>query len=358
MDSIKNPLPPFTASFTPQVPEILYQLNCTIVLSTYQAGKLVFLSAEKPDKLVQLSRTFEGAMGIATTKNKLAVACKSEVNIMVNSPAMAKTYPPKQNTYDALYLPQATYLTGQLSLHDMHWKNTELYAINTLFSSVVKIGEDYSFEPIWKPKFISSLAPEDRCHLNGMAVKNNEIEFVTALGETDTFHGWRDKKLSGGVLIHVPSGEIVLRNLAMPHSPRVYNNKVYMLLSAAGELIEADIEKGTYQLINSLGYFVRGMEKFGDYLFIGHSKLRHQTSAFRDLPIAEKSQKAGVIILHLPTGSVVGKIEYENSVDEIYDVKILPGVSRPNIINPSHPSNKLAITTPTDSFWAVEESKK
>jgi uncharacterized protein (TIGR03032 family) len=358
MDSIKNPLPPFTASFTPQVPEILYQLNCTIVLSTYQAGKLVFLSAENPDKLVQLSRTFEGAMGIATAKNKLAVACKSEVNIMVNSPAMAKTYPPKQNTYDALYLPQATYLTGQLSLHDMHWKNTELYAINTLFSSVVKIGEDYSFEPIWKPKFISSLAPEDRCHLNGMAVKNNEIEFVTALGETDTFHGWRDKKLSGGVLIHVPSGEIVLRNLAMPHSPRVYNNKVYMLLSAAGELIEADIEKGTYQLINSLGYFVRGMEKFGDYLFIGHSKLRHQTSAFRDLPIAEKSQKAGVIILHLPTGSVVGKIEYENSVDEIYDVKILPGVSRPNIINPSHPSNKLAITTPTDSFWAVEESKK
>ncbi len=357
MNNSNKPLPPFSARFSPQVPEILYGLNCTIALSTYQAGKVVFLSADKPDKLVQISRTFEGAMGIATAKNKLAVACKSEVNVLVNTPSMAKTYPPKQNTYDALYLPQATYYTGQLSLHDMHWKNSDLFAVNTLFSSIVKVGENYSFEPHWKPKFISSLAPEDRCHLNGMAIKNNEIEFVTALGETDKFHGWRENKLKGGVLIHVPSNEIILRDLAMPHSPRVYNNKVYLLLSASGELVEVDVEKGTYEVVNSLGYFVRGMEKYGDYLFIGHSKLRHKTSAFRDLPIAEKSQKAGVIILHLPTGSIVGTISYENSVDEIYDVKILPGVSRPNIINTNHPSNKLAITTPKDSFWAIEEKK-
>ena len=128
-----KPLPPFSAKFSPQVPEILFQLNCTIALSTYQAGKVVFLSADKPDKLVQLSRTFEGAMGIATATNKLAVACKSEVHVMVNTASMAQAYPPKPKTYDALYLPQATYYTGQLSLHDMHWKGNELFAINTLF---------------------------------------------------------------------------------------------------------------------------------------------------------------------------------------------------------------------------------
>lgn len=357
MDKRSDNLPPFTARFSPQVPEILYNLNCTIALSTYQAGKVVFLSANSPDKLIQISRSFEGAMGLATKKNKLAVACKSEVNIMVNTPAMAKNYPPKTDTYNALYLPQATYYTGQLALHDMHWKGEELFAINTLFSSIVKINENYSFEPVWQPKFISESAPEDRCHLNGMAVKNDEIEYVSALGETNTFHGWRENKLTGGVLINVPSNEIVLRNLPMPHSPRVYDNKVYMLLSASGELIEADINKGSYRVVKNLEYFVRGMEKFGDYLFIGHSKLRHNTSAFKDLPIAEKSQKAGVIILHLPTGAIVGNIMYENSVDEIYDVKILPGVSRPNIINPAHESNKLAITTPNNSFWAVENNK-
>lgn len=358
MDKNNKPLPPFSSRFTPQVPEILYQLNCTIALSTYQAGKVVFLSAVKPDKLVQISRTFEGAMGIATKKNNLAVACKTDVKLLTNTPSMAKTYPPKQNIYDALYLPRATYYTGQLSLHDMNWSKNKLLAINTLFSSIVQIDEEYSFKEIWKPKFISNSVPEDKCHLNGMAVNNEEVEYVSALGETDTFNGWREKKLVGGILIHVPTNEIVLRDLPMPHSPRIYDDKIYLLLSAAGELVEADVKKQTYETVNKFDYFVRGMSKYGDYLFIGHSKLRHKTSAFRDLPIAKKSQKAGIIIVHLPSGSIVGQIIYENSVDEIYDIKILPEISRPNIINPENDASKMAITTHNSSFWAIRNKNE
>lgn len=358
MNQTKKPLPPFTSQFSPEVPEILYNLQCTIAISTYQAGKVVFLSAPKPDKLVQIARTFEGAMGIALKKNKMAVACKSDLHILANEPAMAKTYPPKQNVYDALYMPRSTYYTGQLSLHDLNWNNTDLFAVNTLFSALVKIDDDYSFNPVWKPKFISELAPEDRCHLNGMATEENKVKYVTALGETNTRGGWRENKLTGGILIDVPSNEIIARNLAMPHSPRIYNHKVYALLSAAGELIEVDINTGKYETLTKFDYFVRGMDKIGDYLFIGHSKLRHTTSAFRDLPIAKKSQKAGVMIVHLPTGSIVGNIMYENSVDEIYDVKILPNITRPNIVNPQHNSVNIAITSPNESYWAVSEPNK
>ncbi len=354
MQKNSTPLPPFSSKFTPEVPELLYQLNCTIALSTYQAGKVVFLSASKADKLVQISRTFEGAMGIAVEKNKLAVACKNDLTILANTPAMAKSYPPKKNIYDAMYLPRITYHTGNLALHDMNWVNGKLHAINTLFSSIVTLDEDASFKEVWRPKFISESAAEDRCHLNGMAMQNGDIEFVTALGEVDKFHAWRQNKLTGGVLIHVPTNEIILRNLAMPHSPRVYNNKLYVLLSASGELAEVDVNSGSYKVVKNLEYFVRGMAKHGDYLFIAHSKLRHNTSAFRDLPIAEKSQKAGVIIMHLPTNNIVGRIIYENSVDEIYDVKIIPNVSRPNIINPTHEATKMAIVTETDSYWAVK----
>lgn len=358
MNQTKKPLPPFTSQFSPEVPEILYNLQCTIAISTYQAGKVVFLSAPKPDKLVQIARTFEGAMGLALKKNKMAVACKSDLHILANEPAMAKTYPPKQNVYDALYMPRSTYYTGQLSLHDLNWNNTDLFAVNTLFSALVKIDDDYSFNPVWKPKFISELAPEDRCHLNGMATEENKVKYVTALGETNTRGGWRENKLTGGILIDVPSNEIIARNLAMPHSPRIYNQKVYALLSAAGELIEVDINTGKYETLTKFDYFVRGMDKIGDYLFIGHSKLRHTTSAFKDLPIAKKSQKAGVMIVHLPTGSIVGNIMYENSVDEIYDVKILPNITRPNIVNPQHNSVNIAITSPNESYWAVSEPNK
>ena len=353
----QKPLPTFTSKYSPEIPEILYNLQCTIALSTYQAGKIVLLSAPTPDKIVLLARTFEGAMGIATKDKKMAVACKSNLHILANTPDMAKTYPPKQNIYDALYMPRATYYTGQLALHDLSWQKNDLLAVNTLFSSVVKIDDDFSFTPVWKPKFITELAPEDRCHLNGMAMKGDEIKYMTALGETDTAGGWRENKTKGGVLIDAPSNEIILRNLSMPHSPRIYDNKVYLLQSAAGELIEADVEKGTYQTITKFDYFLRGMDKIGDYLFIGHSKLRHTTSVFKDLPIAKKSQKAGVIIVHLPTGAIVGNIMYENSVDEIYDVKVLPNTVRPNIINPNHESVNIAITTPDNSYWAVNEKQ-
>ncbi len=352
---MNNPLPPFSARFTPEVPGILRRLHCTIAISTYQAGKVIFVSANQPEKLIQIARTFEGAMGIATQNNKLAVACKNETVVLANTPAMAKTYPQKLNIYDAIFLPRATYYTGQTALHDMNFLGNDLIAINTLFSSISKINADFSFIPVWQPPFISLLTPDDRCHLNGMAIENDATQYVTALGMTNTPHGWRKNKLNGGVLINVPTNEIILKDLAMPHSPRIYDGKLYLLLSAAGELIEVDTNNKTYKTLKKFNLFVRGMAKYGDYLFIGHSKLRHNTSTFKDLPIAKKSQQAGIIIFHLPTVSIVGNIIYENSVDEIYDVKIIPGTSRPNILNPQHPANKLGIVTPTDSFWATKE---
>lgn len=356
---MSKPLPPFSCNYSPNVPELLYQLKCTLALSTYQAGKVIFLSATEPEKMIQLPRTFDNAMGIASSKNKMAVACKNEVIVLANTASMAANYPPKPNTYDGLYLPRASYYTGQCALHDMSFQNGKLLAINTLFSCISEIDDAYSFTPVWKPKFISQLHPEDRCHLNGMAMgEEGSIEYVTALGETNVYHGWRENKLKGGIIIHVPSGEIITRDLPMPHSPRIYNNKLYVLLSASGELIEVDINSGSYKTIVKMKYFVRGMAKFDDYLFIGHSKLRHNSSAFRDLPIAKHSTKAGIQIIHLPTASIVGYIKYENSVDEIYDVKVLPGLRRPGIVSHLKDTHILAITTPDDNFWAEEQKKE
>jgi len=352
-----NPPAPFTASFSPNVPELLWQLNCTLALSTYQAGKIVFLSAADSERMHQLPRTFPHAMGVALKNDKMAIACKSELIILKNVEGLAVNYPPKPNTYDALFMPRQTFHTGQLALHDMAWTENGLTAINTLFSCISIFDEEFSFRPIWQPKFITQLAPEDRCHLNGMATLNNKIKYVSALGVADTFHGWREKKLTGGILIDVPSNEIILENLPMPHSPRIYDGKTYLLLSAAGELVEVDTQNGNYKTVVKTPYFIRGMDKYGDYLFIGHSKLRHNSSAFKDLPIAEKSINAGVLIIHLPTASIAGYIRYQSSVDEIYDVKVLPGIRRANILSAEKEESTMAVITPTDTYWAVKQEK-
>ncbi|MFH1322111.1 MAG: TIGR03032 family protein [Bacteroidota bacterium] len=349
---------PFSCNYTPQFAQLLHNLGISLIISTYQAGKVVVLSPVEEDKLIQLPRSYKSAMGLATEGNhRIAIAGLSEVTVLQNSGALAKGYPQKKGVYDGMYFPRATYYTGNLFLHDMAFSGDKLIAVNTLFSCLSYIDDKYSFTPFWKPDFISELAAEDRCHLNGMALENNEVRYVTALGNNDTAQGWRDNKMQGGILMDVPSGEILLEGLGMPHSPRIYNGKLYLLNSTQGELICVDIEKKNYEVVCKLGGYARGMDRFGDYLFIGVSKLRHNSPVFRDLPIAETSY-SGVIAVHLPYGSIAGHIKYEVSVDEIYDVKVLPGLKRPSVLSPEMPVHKRALHIPETTFWSAGEEKE
>ncbi len=349
-------LAPFSCTYSAQVPELLQRLNCTLAISTYQAGKLVFISALNESKIIQLPRTFEKPMGIAHDydKDKLAVACKDEVIVFANSKDLAKHYPKSPNKYDALYMPRLTYHTGTLDIHDLNFGlNNVLYGVNTLFSSLIKLDDDYNFTPIWQPKFIDKVVAEDRCHLNGMAMLDGKPKYVTAFGQGNSLQSWRETVTTGGVIIDVDTDEIIIDGLAMPHTPRIFNGELYTLLSATGELIKVNKENGTFEVIVKLDGFVRGMDLHQDYLFIGLSKLRENSSTFAKLNL--KANEAGIMIVHLPTGSIAGKITYQTSLDEIYDVHVLPGKSRPNIMNTIRPEYKEGVTTPDSTFWALKK---
>lgn len=349
-------LAPFSCTYSSQVPELLQRLNCTLAISTYQAGKLIFISALNEHKIIQLPRTFDKPMGIAQDheKDKLAIACKDEVIVFSNSNDLATHYPRAPKKYDALYMPRLTYHTGALDLHDLSFgRNNELYGVNTLFSSIVKLSDDYSFVPIWKPKFIDKIVSEDRCHLNGMALLEGRPRYVTAFGQGNSFQSWRDSITTSGVIIDMETDEVVTDGLAMPHTPRIFNGELYTLLSAKGELIRIDKQNGTYEVVVKLDGFVRGMSLHQNYVFIGLSKLRKNSSTFAKLNL--KANEAGIVIVHLPTGSIAGKITYQTSLDEIYDVHVLPNKTRPNIMNTIRPDHKEGVTTPKTTFWALQK---
>ncbi len=351
-----GPPPPFSCSYTPGVPELLHGLNCTLVLSTFQAGKVIFLSAPDPERLAQLPRNFAKPMGIALRADTMAVACLDEVQVLVNSPELAWHYPRRPHTYDALFLPRLTYHTGQLDVHDLDWDaDGQLLAVNTAFSCLVRIDAQHSFTPIWQPPFISRLAGDDRCHLNGMALAAGRPRFATAFSATDEPQGWRPGVTTNGVLLDVPSGEIIANSLPMPHSPRIFDGALFLLLSATGELVRMDLDQGTHTVVRRFDGFVRGLCRIGDYLFVGRSKLRKGSSTFAHLPFAERAKSAGVSILHLPSAALVGDIHYLSSVDEIYDVQVIPGFRRPGILNTDKPDHKLGISTPELTFWAKDE---
>lgn len=351
-------LAPFACTYSEGLPELLISLRCTLAISTYQAGKVIFISAKDKLSLIQLPRTFKKPMGIAVHGQQMAVATRNEVIVLSNTPSLAASFPKQPNTYDALYLPRSVYFTGELDIHDLAFTDSGLIGVTTRFSCISKINEQYSFTPIWKPKFIASLQPDDNCHLNGMALEKGEIRYVTALGQTDSANGWRTNKATGGILMNALEQEIILQGLPMPHSPRIYDGKLYVLLSASGELVHVDTIGGKYEVVQRMKGFVRGMDKIGDFVFIGLSKLRTTSQAFGDLPIASESISCGVAVIQLSTGRIIGYIRYENSVEEIYDVRVLPNTRRPGVLNHYQEDHLMPITLPTGNYWTALEPDK
>ncbi|MFK8036685.1 MAG: TIGR03032 family protein [Crocinitomicaceae bacterium] len=350
---------PFSCTYSPNIPELLTKLNCSLAISTYQAGKLIFISPKNEEHLVQLPRTFNKPMGIAldNERGKLGLACKDSIELFQNSKDLAEFYPRAPKKYDALFMPRVSYNSGGIDIHDLSFgKNEQIFGVNTLFSCIVKIDNQYNFTPYWKPSFISKLVSEDRCHLNGMAMENGLPKYATSFNQGDAQQSWRGNITKTGTVINVTTNEVLNDSLAMPHSPIIINKKLYILLSATGQLVEVDTVSGKQTEIINLGGFVRGMAHFKDYLFIGLSKLRKNSSTFAKLDIAEKANFSGISVVHLPTGSFCGQIKYHTSVDEIYDIEVIPNMLRPNIINSKMPESKLGISIPNQTFWAKLEA--
>ncbi len=342
---------------------LLNNLKCSLIFSTYQSGCAVIISANDRN-LIQITRGFKKPMGIAINKDKLALATLDELIIFSNKNDLNKSYPKKPNVYDSIYMPRSSYFTGNLDLHDIAFGNSnEIYAVNTRFSCISKIDSDFSFKPIWKPAFISKILPEDRCHLNGMALLNGYPKFATALSQTDFKGGWRDNITKSGVLIDTKKNEIILENLGMPHSPRIINNELYLLQSSKGEVIKVNTKEKSYKTVARVPGMLRGMTEYGNYVFIGVSKPRKRSKTFSKLPKEFQKQSAGIIVFYKPNWSLVGEIKYSTTVNEIYDLQILPNILRPNILNRDKLMENDGIVTNNLSIWykkhklAKKESK-
>lgn len=341
---------PFNCIYKGKALEILKKLNISLILSTYQAGKVIILSSDGKN-MYQLVRDFVRPMGIALKEDMMALACALSVTIFKTDKELARTYPNSPDIYDAFYFPTTLFRTDYVDIHDIAFTNQGLVGVNTAFSCLSRLDGRYSFEPIWKPDFITEFVPQDLCHLNGMAVdENSNIKYITAFGKTCSNEGWRKDKLTSGILIDVQTNKIALDKLPMPHSPRIYKGEVYLLLSASEELIKADLKNGSYKRIAKIDGFIRGLSFKDKYAFIGVSRLR-KSHTFSDLAIAQKEIKAGVVIVNIETGEIEGEIKYENSVEELYDVHILDGIKRANILNYQQSFNHRALITPFGCSW-------
>ena len=316
---------------------LLKQLAASLLVTTYQANKLLVVR-EAQGGLSTLVRTFDQPMGLAVDGRRLALGTRHQIWLLRNAPDIAPRIEPA-GLHDGCFLPRSSHVTGDIRVHEIAWASEELWIVNTRFSCLCTLDPDYSFVPRWRPPFITSLAAEDRCHLNGLAMAPDDVgrfsqpSYVTALGATDTPNGWRQDKAKGGCLIDVPSGEVVARGLSMPHSPRLHEGRLYLLESGTGRLLQVDPVTGHGETVAELAGFTRGLAIHGPYAFIGLSKIR-ETNTFGGLPIAERLDelKCGVAVVDLRHGQVVGLLEFQTAVEEIFAVEVLPGVRFPEVL--------------------------
>jgi uncharacterized protein (TIGR03032 family) len=340
----------FRSVSTQSFAEVLHALGITLVVSTYQSGRLILVRAESPKQLNTHFRMFRSPMGIAVGKGRLAIGTEREVWDYRNVPAVAAKVEPA-GKHDACFMPRKMHVTGDIRIHEIGWIDDELWIVNTRFSALCTLDDQSSFVPRWRPPFITKLAAEDRCHLNGMTIIDNRVRYVTALGLTDAAGGWRENKASGGVLLDVDSGEVVLRGLSMPHSPRRYDNRFFILESGKGNLSTADLQSGRVETVVELPGFTRGLAFAAPFAFVGLSQVR-ETNVFGGIPLTQRvaERQCGVYIVDLRTGNVVGFLRFEGDVREIFDVQVLHGLRYPDLLEIDSPLVATSFTVPDETL--------
>jgi uncharacterized protein (TIGR03032 family) len=319
--------------YTRTLPPLLSRLGISLLVSTYQAGKVAAVGVAQGELTLSF-HNFERAMGLAVKPDAIAVGARAQVWFLRSAPDLAARIEPA-GRHDACFLTRSSHFTGEIQAHELAWAGDELWLVNTAFGCLCTLDSQHSFVPRWRPPFLTALAAEDRCHLNGLAMADGAPKYVTALAETDTPQGWRPNKVTSGCLIDVASGQTVARGFAMPHSPRVQGGRVWMLHSGAGRLVLVDPASGKVETVTELPGYTRGLALYDRFAFVGLSKIR-ETSTFGGMPIVARRPelKCGVGVVDLGTGRLIAHLEFVTGVEEIFAVQVLPGACCPALSGP------------------------
>jgi uncharacterized protein (TIGR03032 family) len=325
--------------------EWLISNRVAIVSSTYLTGYLLFLGVRADGVVVPSAASFSMAMGLAASSQRIYLGTKNEIWRLEN------ILGPKElanGVFDRFYVPRASGLTGDINIHELgiDARGNVLFA-NTRYSCLSAVSVTHAFKPLWKPKFISRLAPEDRCHLNGLAMENGRPRYMTACSTGDVLESWRGGRRDGGVVVDLATDAILCEGLSMPHSPRVWGGALYLLESGRGYLVKIDRETGKREDVTFCPGFARGLAFLSDYAVVTVSLPRR--GSFEDLPIEQAlrsngtAPRCGLLIIDLRNGDIVQWFRLYGDINELFDVGIIANARCPRGIGPYAPALEEAM---------------
>ena len=335
-----------------EFPDWLAAQQVSLAVSTYQAGKLILLGRNPAGGLSVFERTLDRCMGLTADEGTLWVGTAFQVWRFENILRPGGDY----QGHDRLYVPRTGHTTGDLDAHDLAVAaDGSVVFAATKFNCLARLHPVDSFEPVWRPPFVSRLVAEDRCHLNGFALVDGEPGYVTVVAATDVVDGWRDRRRAGGLVLNVPAGDVVCDGLSMPHSPRWHAGKLWVLDGGSGHVGFVD-PAGRFEPVAFVPGFLRGLAFVGGYAVVGSSLARHE-GTFTGLPLDDHltarnaDPRCGLSVVDLASGAVVHWVRVEGLVTELYDVAVLAGAVRPAAVGFQSDEVRRIVTVPDPVRW-------
>lgn len=326
--------------------EWLRRQDVSLAFTSYQTGQL-FLVGAHPNGTVSFNQqNFERAMGVCWQDGRLYLGSLFQVWRLEN---MLRPGEIGNDAFDAVLVPRNAQTTGDVDIHEVGVNaDGRVIFVNTKYSCLATLDLTHSFAPVWKPPFISRLAPEDRCHLNGLAMDAGRARFVTAVSRSDILAGWRERRHEGGVLIEVETGRVVTDQLSMPHSPRVAAGELLVLDSGRGQIVRIDPANGAKTDLAFCPGFLRGLAVHAGHAIVTVSKPRNGTFSGLLLDGELKTRDAepwcGILVVDIATGDIVEWIRLEGHIAELFDVAAMPGVRCPMAVGPGTTEIRSTIT--------------
>lgn len=318
--------------------------NIGLAVSTYQTNRLFLFGNKDQNRLSAFERAFDHPTGMAINQDRLILATRYQIwqfhdalKCTPTGTASGTSATPQtlHKGYDRLYIPRTSHTTGDLDIHELGINERgQTVFVNTLYSCLATISDQFSFAPIWTPPFISQLVPEDRCHLNGLAMQDGQPRYVSSISQSDVASGWRKCRQDGGCIIDVTNSEIVSQGLSMPHSPRWHQNKLWVLQSGTGEIGTIDISTGQFHAVAFCPGYLRGLSLYKNFAIVTTSKPRGEklfSGLSLEARLTSKGGQAscGVWIIDINSGAILHWLEFEGVVSELFDVQVLTNTVRP-----------------------------
>lgn len=324
----------------------------SLAVTAPSASKLfIFGAGEEAERLSVAERTIERCRGLAVGgRSSLYVSSSWQIWRFENALAEGE----KADVYDAVYVPKASHVTGDIDCQDMAIDGDgRLVFVNTRFNCLSYLSRDYSFHPAWKPEFIANYVAEDRCHLSGLALNDGKPAFVTAYGDTDTTDGWRDGAVTGGVVVDVASGNVLCKGLNMPRAPRVHGRTLWLLNAGSGHLGRLSGDGKTFEAVALCPGLPRSMEIIGNFAVIsvarpGKDEAKEVPQLMANLKEHDIEPRCGLVVVDLVSGKIMHWLRLDGVIDTLDNIGIVPGVYQARAVGFKNDEIARTISLPPD----------